>query len=258
MSHVNLNRLALDAWELHAAAAQRPWLVDPSAPVLFFGDHRAYLASQLRIATVALNPSRQEFPVASPFSRFPRGEVADITSYLTGLGAYFRTDPYIQWFDFYEQALSGLGASYYSGKPSTALHTDIGSVLPTNPTWSGLDNRVREYLKGSGVTLWHSLIAYLEPEILLWSTARFWLDLINLTPLSAWNVLHTFHKTKAGNPRKRPIAICARWYQLPTDARVLIAFVPAAQKPLAALSHSQKWEAGIAILKSWREGIERP
>jgi hypothetical protein len=178
--------------------------------------------------------------------------------YLTALATYFRTQPYSEWFDSYEEALSGLEASYYDRKPCTALHTDIGSVLPTSPTWGRLDDRVREYLKASGVTLWHSLVSCLKPQILLWSTAKSWLNLINLSPLTAWNDLHTFLHTKTGEQRKRPITVSVRWYRLPAAARVLIAFIPAAQKPLARLSHAQKRDAGIAILRCWKEANERP
>jgi putative ABC transport system substrate-binding protein len=123
-----LSHLAEEAWDLHRKFIGRPWLVTPSAPILFFGDLTAYQASPLRIATVGLNPSRLEFPVCSPFSRFPDAQ-SGIPAYLSSLESYFRTAPYRTWFNSYEQALLGLDASYYGQKPNTALHTDIGSVL---------------------------------------------------------------------------------------------------------------------------------
>ena len=252
MEDENLHALARCAWDLHKAAEGKPWLVTPSAPVLFFGNLYNYKSSPIRIATVALNPSRQEFPAQSPFCRFPGAETADIRAYLVSLSKYFQNAPYRAWFDFYDQALSGLNASYYGQTPNTALHTDIGSVLPTNPTWSGLDNDVRKEIASCGVPLWHRLISYLEPQILLLSTARAWLDLINLTPTSPWHVLCAFCETQSGSSRKRPISVCGRWYQLQTGAPVLIAFIPAAQKPLAPLSHPQKAAAGKAILRNWR------
>jgi hypothetical protein len=140
MTDESLSHLAEEAWDLHRKFAGRPWLVTPSAPILFFGDLTAYQASPLRIATVGLNPSRLEFPACSPFSRFPDAQCS-IPTYLSSLESYFRTAPYGRWFNSYEQALLGLDASYYGQRPNTALHTDIGSVLPTDPTWSGLTGR---------------------------------------------------------------------------------------------------------------------
>jgi hypothetical protein len=250
-----LSHLAEEAWELHRTFVKEPWLVTPSAPILFFGDLTAYQASPLRIATVGLNPSRLEFPVGSPFSRLPDAQ-SSIPAYLKSLESYFRTAPYRTWFNSYEQALLGLDASYYGERPNTALHTDIGSVLPTDPTWSGLDRDIRLSIANSGVPLWRRLIAYLEPQIILWSTAGLWLDHIDLAPLSPWENIREFYDTKSGAPRKRSLAVRGRWYQLPNSAPVLIAFIPAAQTPLASLSHSQKKEAGHAILSTWRKGIE--
>lgn len=258
MSDQCINELARRAWRLHTEAVDEPWLAKPSAPVLYFGDLRAFKTSSLRVATVALNPSRKEFPLHAPFSRFPEANVSDIRAYLLSLDAYFRTLPYNEWFGFYEQALSGLEASYYGQATHTAVHTDIGSVLASDPTWNRLDRHVRERIANCGIRLWHRLIAYLEPQLILWSTAASWLNLIELAPDSCWKDLRTFRETKTGTPRKRSIVVRARWYRLAKEARVLVAFIPAAQKPLARLSHSQKIEAGDAISNFWRGRIERP
>jgi hypothetical protein len=155
-------------------------IINPSAPVLFFGDCTAYQKSPLRIATVGLNPSWREFPVGKSFSRFSGADSAHIPTYLTSLERYFRTNPYKQWFNSYENVLCGLDASYYGEKPNTVLHTDIGSVLPTKPTWSDLGHNDQKSIADVGVPLWHRLIAYLQPQIILWSTAKIWLDRLNL------------------------------------------------------------------------------
>lgn len=257
MSAPILTGLARDAWQLHTQAAGNPWLVTPSAPVLFFGNLTSYRASPMRIATVALNPSNREFPAGSSFSRFPGAESGqDIHSYLASLEGYFQENP-LDWFNSFERALSGLGASYYGRQPSVALHTDIGSVLPTAPTWSHLGRVVQTRLKASGVPLWHRLIEYLQPQILLWSTAQQWLGLITLAPIDQWSDLLAFHETQDGNRRTYPIVVRHRWYKLKTGAQVLVAFVPAANTPLGKLSDPQKVEAGAAILSAWREGGER-
>ena len=168
--------LVRDARQLYEANAGNHWLVSPGAPVLFFGDLPEYTASAIRIATVALNPSREEFPKENPFSRFPNADSPDDALYLRALIAYFRTRPYWSWFDCYEQALLGMASSYYSGSSSTALHTDFCSVLPTTPTWSKLGAYVQRQLVNDGVGLWHRLVEDIQPNILLWSTAREWLE----------------------------------------------------------------------------------
>ena len=126
MQEQELLALARDARTLFAANAGKSWLVAPSAPVLFFGDLPGVGESTPRVATVALNPSRREFPAADPFKRFPGAESPDDASYLRSLFGYFRTAPYVSWFDFYEQALLGIGTSYYGNSDAVALHTDIG------------------------------------------------------------------------------------------------------------------------------------
>ena len=76
MQEQELLALARDARTLFAANAGKSWLVAPSAPVLFFGDLPGFGESTPRVATVALNPSRREFPAADPFKRFPGAESA--------------------------------------------------------------------------------------------------------------------------------------------------------------------------------------
>ena len=78
------------------------------------------------------------FPEGLPVSTVPLAE--NITAdepdvYFDALCAYFRADscPYSRWFNAYEPFLNGMGASYYGGQPSTALHTDICSPVATAP-----------------------------------------------------------------------------------------------------------------------------
>ena len=58
------------AWRCFERAGSLQCRVSPAAPVLFFGDLGAYSMSPLRMVTVGLNPSRQEFPPQDPFRRF--------------------------------------------------------------------------------------------------------------------------------------------------------------------------------------------
>ena len=223
-------------------------------PILFFGDLNAYVASRKRVLTVGLNPSLREFPADSPFRRFPDAECVTASEpdrYLNALSAYFRTDPYRSWFNAFEPLLNGLEASYYEGQPSMVLHTDICSPVATDPTWSGLDPAVQKSLEKDGGPLWHSLLEALQPRIVILSVARRHLSRICFRALSEWRIAHVFKRTQAGTLRKRPVRVCARWYQVGGEPSLLV-FLPAAQKPLGRLGSSQKREAGGHILEALR------
>ena len=60
-----MDNLFLAAENAHASAPAAI-RVSPSMPVLYFGDLEKYRQSPLRVVTAALNPSRVEFPSASP------------------------------------------------------------------------------------------------------------------------------------------------------------------------------------------------
>ena len=85
--------------------------------------------------------------------------------------------------------------------------------------------------------------------------ARQWRELINFTPNTRWKRIHTFDLTKEGNRRRRPVSLDVRWCSLSTGKRVLIAHVPASQKPSAGLSHEQKWQAGEIVKEHWQHGV---
>ena len=176
------------AWRAFDRASGLSSRVIPAAPILFFGDVDAYLASPLRVLTVGLNPSLHEFPVSEAFRRFPmagdsRGRQPG--TYLDAMSAYFRVDPYRSWFAAFEPLLTGAGSSYYEGKgTSTALHTDICSPVATDPTWSRLSQTERAALEGDGGPLWHTLLKVLRPHIVILSVARKHLERIEFVPKS--------------------------------------------------------------------------
>ena len=125
----SLRELARDAWQEHRRAERErvPHLVMPSSPILFFGDSQHFASSPLRVITVGLNPSREEFPRGAPFMRFPQSAAYggdELDAYLAGLDEYFRADPYTGWFNpSFEPLLRGMGASYYDGAPSRSSST---------------------------------------------------------------------------------------------------------------------------------------
>jgi hypothetical protein len=242
------------AWDQHRQAQSQSWLVRPSAPVLYFGDMDGYRDSPLRVSTVALNPSNREFPEAQPLARFPRADLG-ATEYVASLNRYFLGAPYMGWFDSFDRTLAGLQCSYRPTHSNVGLHTDIGSCLPTSPTWTGLPSGIRDVLATQGVPLWHDLATYLRPQILICSIKREWLRLIHFNALSEWRQVGLFDRTEAGDARAQPIPVTVRWYEI-ADEPTLVAFVRAAQKPLGLLSNPQKSIAGQWILKAWHDGLE--
>jgi hypothetical protein len=246
-----LQELAREAWDQHEQAERSavPHLVRPSIPILFFGDSERFARSPLRIITVGLNPSREEFPPAAPFLRFPgSGQRTgyDPGAYLASLNAYFRTAPYTTWFNpSFEPLLRGLGASYYEVAPSVALHTDLCSPLATDPTWSRLDPQEQAVLEPAGRRLWHDLVETLQPDIVLISIRRQQLSKLAFPLVKPAFIVHTVD----GPARVRPYHIAAFRHRLATGKAPLFVFGQASQTPFGSISAVDKQQIGARILE---------
>ena len=255
-SLTDLTGLVNAAWRAYDSAASLRSRVEPAAPVLFFSDLDAYLASPLRIVTVGLNPSLMEFPVEDPFSRFPLAEGPEGREpgrYLDALSAYYRTDPYRRWFSAFEPLLNGAGASYYDGESSTALHTDICSPVATSPTWSGLHESERAALGAEGEPLWHALLEALQPHIVALSVKRLHLERIDFLSLTdEWEAIHRFDRKADGSPRPRPYKVERRWYGVAGEPSMFL-FGQAGRTPLT-ISNRQKREMGALAREVHRDG----
>ena len=253
---MGLSEALIQAKQAFARVSGRSWCVTPAVPILFFGNLEAYQASPLRVLTVGLNPSLQEFPCVQPFRRFPtlEGERDPEPSlYLDAISAYFDTRPYSAWFDTFKPLLEGMEASFYGDGTSTALHTDLCSPVATKPTWRKLDEAARKILESDGRPLWHMLLEALRPHIVALSVAGEYLKCIEFTPISGWQVFHTFEKTGAGERRPRPYDLRARWYEVAGE-ETLFVFGQAAQKPFGLLHTTQKREAGALSLAAYKNG----
>lgn len=197
---VNLINLC---WNHYNKVKNNKFVVNPSIPILWFGDLEAYFDSDIKIVTVGSNPSDLEFalenrrkkdldknllPITPSFKRFIGAESIfeklhlsydESKTYSLILNNYFKNKEHYDWFSCFEPVLNGLSASYYksgvyrqkdefyrvNSYNNIAIHTDIYSPIATNPTWSNLKNN--KVIFREGTDLWVSLIEILKPDIIL-------------------------------------------------------------------------------------------
>ena len=127
-----------------------PQIVAGSTPVLSFGN-----PSSATVATLGLNPSRQEFldkdgreltGAARRFETLASLGVSSLSSashetlqrVVGACNGYFQANPYRRWFDQLEKILNRVGASYYAG---SACHLDLVQWA-TDPVWGEMKDRV--------------------------------------------------------------------------------------------------------------------
>lgn len=258
MASERLSSLVKLAWQAFDDAAKIPSRVNPAAPILFFGDCDSYLASPVRILTVGLNPSLHEFPIEDPYKRFPLLADQDVRApaqYVAAMSRYFRVEPYRRWFNSLEPILNGAGSSYYPQRASsTALHTDLGSPVATDPAWGSLPKNEKNELKRIGYNLWKQLITELQPQIVLVSVERTYIDRSEFGPLASWHVIHTFGYKRDGTPRDDPYEIRAQRFPI-GGQKSLFVFGQGAQTPFGTLATPFKHETGEIALRAFKGAV---
>jgi hypothetical protein len=171
------------------------WVVKPAIPILFFGNLIDYLNSEVKIITVALNPSDKEFPESEHRFSFESNKLNqdDALKTLETLSNYFEFNPYNNWFNKHtERILNELDASYYLKKSikNRALNTDLCTPLATRPTWSKLKVKLKQeketlnLLMKEGFQIWLDLMKILKPNIILISVAKDYLISNNFIKVS--------------------------------------------------------------------------
>lgn len=180
-----LSRIIDLYWADYVEHKEKPFVVNPSIPIIWFGDMEAYKKSKLRVVTVALNPSDKEFRKDNQLSffRFKNGEKIHSKTKLDEteksilketLSNYFKDEPYDNWFNCFEKPLNALDSSYKCGE-NIALHIDIYTALATNPTWGGLKKEEKQMLTDGNARskeLFNSLMEYLSPDVILYSANK--------------------------------------------------------------------------------------
>lgn len=167
---IELEKLLNDYLRDFSQKKQSRVAVKNSIPIVWFGDMEAYKSSRVKIVTVGLNPSHYEFEE----TRFDTN-ANDAGKLYKTLDEYFRCNPYEKWFRSFEHCLRLIDASY-GGKmadrryTNTAICLDAYSSIATKPTWSNLS--YREQNEVGQRDLFERLLEYLQPDIILMSTAR--------------------------------------------------------------------------------------
>ena len=179
------------------------YVVNPSIPIIFFGDLESYSKESLKVLTVGLNPSDTEFRLNKhdkySLVRFPEYN-GDYKSLELTLNNYFKNIPYKRWFNSLEPILNGLGCSFYpNNNLKKVIHTDICSPLATFPTWSKLSKDIKKNLFNRGFLIWKKLISETKPDLIIISTRYEYVKLLNPKKIKT---LHTIFKKKDGSPRR--------------------------------------------------------
>lgn len=193
--------------------------VKGSLPVLFFGD-----LEHARVATIGLNPSRQEFlspngkELDGPARRFEtlaslRAE--DRTSMtntqcnqaIQTMRAYFGpTKPVYSWFRPLARVVEGLGASFVDG---SAAHLDLVQEA-TDPTWSSLPTQDRECLVARDLAFLRWQIEAFDLRVLVCTSATVLdrvLPLVNAATVSDGQVARVRWKVARGRANGRPVGV---------------------------------------------------
>lgn len=246
-----INKLIQDCWaDYQQKVKSMQCVLNNAIPILWFGNSIAYNDSDLKIITVALNPSDNEFhdrgnSIVNISFRFPKYN-GSLKSLQDSYNNYFEEkNPYKSWFDSgFEPILNGMGASYYSSKKfkNRVLHTDICCPYATNPTWNNLSKTEQENLLKDGFPLWEKLIDVLKPDVIIVSVKKQYVKKLCITQLSD---LYKIVYDKNGNNRNSPIEIKQGKYQ-----KAMIVLGRTWNIPFGSIGKDQKIKLGEQIIKN--------
>lgn len=242
-----MNALIEQAWRDYERYADG--IVQPSIPVLYFGDYERYKQSAVKVVTVGKNPSASEFPSSDRFCRFDKARDVHpailkgqhYQEYCAALNSYFQNRPYRPWFDHsYEPVLRGAGWSFYNTGRSVALHTDICTPLATSQPWRKVSQPLKGALETHGQELWHRLIEYLRPDVIIASVAEQHRLKIIPSDLTGWEKIYTLQRTN-------PYTVRATTVRFESGHQAILIYGRDSVLPFQPVSHTEKERIGAAI-----------
>lgn len=245
----DINKLLKKCEEHYETYKYKKYIIEPSIPILFFGDIDEYFSSKIKIVTAATNPSDREFKSNLnsdlSFFRFPQQKLND--NNYTALKNYFKEYAY-DWFDkSFEPILNGIKSSYYSntGFSNRAIHTDICSPLATTKKWSKLNNNEANQLKKVGQEIWKELIGIMQPDILLTSVQKsIKVQMLGVSGTLFWdsksNAERNNHEDLRENnePRIQPYKVYINDYLLKSGKKTKVIYGRGNQYPFMDLDFS--------------------
>jgi hypothetical protein len=225
------------------------FVVNPSIPILYFGNEEAYRASDLKVITVGKNPSLNEFldkglGKYNVLYRFPNFNGKNYTSVWN---EYFQKRPLIQWFSAFEPILNGMGCSYYQNNQfkNIVLHTDICSPIATDPTWSRLSNNQQQLLFTQGLQIWWDLVKDLAPDVILISIPKN-LFMQNISTVFGQSIFTASHRAN-GKRRIRSYEVFRQYLNI-NNKLTNIVYGKANIKPFMDIDDNLKRKLGSQII----------
>ena len=119
--------------------------------------------------------------------------------------------------------------------------------MATDPTWSGLDRRVRSDLAATGTPLWHALVEFLRPQVIVASVASSWRDAIAFEPVEPW-----WELMRVEGGRRHPYIVKARKVHMVDDHVALVVWGQAGMTPFQLVTNEVRAEIGRAIREALR------
>lgn len=186
----DLSKIISTYWQDFQDKKNYDFVVNPSIPVIWFGNIEKYNDSQLKIVTVSINPSKKEFEddtgkssfwrfkdISQDFSNKKSLNEDDILLLVNAYNSYFGLNPYASYFNYYEKVLENyFDCDYHGQKKNTAIHIDLYTPIATE-YWKNLSEDEKGKIQPfSGSPKNEKFILeflnYLEPNIVLFSTRK--------------------------------------------------------------------------------------
>jgi hypothetical protein len=112
--------------------------------------------------------------------------------------------------------------------------------LATDPTWSKLSSEAQAALLQSGIPLWHSLVEWLSPDLIIVSIKKSHLESISFPLQHSWKTVYTVE-------RANPYYVELTELKLADGKIARMVFGKAAQKPFGTVLNKDKPKIGLAL-----------